>query len=324
MKRTISLVLILVLALALGACGGSSSTPTTASSSGTTAATTEPTTAVASPAASPIDAMASPTATMAASPTTLATPTGVAASEPAISGDLTIFAAASLTEAFTEMKTEIEAANSGTTITLNLAGSSALRTQLTQGAQADVFASADTKNMDPVVQAGDISGDPSIFAQNKLVIVVPADNPGNVTDVKDLANSGLKLVLAQEQVPVGNYARQSLDKLSADPTYGSDFKDKVLANLASDELNVKDVLAKVQLGEADAGIVYATDAASADQTKITTVDIPDQFNIIAQYPIAVVKSGSNPDGAKAFIDYLISPAGQAIMAKYGFIAPPAQ
>jgi molybdate transport system substrate-binding protein len=214
-------------------------------------------------------------------------------------------------------------ANPGTKITYNFAGSSALRTQITQGAQADVFASADTANMAPVVQAGDIAGDPSIFAQNRLVIVVPANNPGNVNSIKDLGNPGLKLVLAQEQVPVGNYARQSLAKLSVDPTYGSDFKDKVLANLASNELNVKDVLAKVQLGEADAGIVYATDAASADQSKIKTIDIPDQFNIIAQYPIGVVKSGSNPDGAKAFIDYLLSPAGQAIMAKYGFIAPPA-
>jgi molybdate transport system substrate-binding protein len=242
---------------------------------------------------------------------------------PKISGNLTIFAAASLTEAFTEMKTEIEAANSGTKITLNFAGSSALRTQILQGAQTDVFASADLQNMDPVVQAGDVNGDPSIFAQNRLVIVVPANNPGNVNSVKDLAKSGLKLVLAQEQVPVGNYARQSLDKLSADPTYGSDFKTKVLANLASDELNVKDVLAKVQLGEADAGIVYATDAAAADPSKIKTIDIPNQFNIIAQYPIGVVKSGSNPDGAKAFIDYLLSPPGQSIMAKYGFIAPPA-
>ena len=303
MKRPLSLALILILALALVACGSS-----TSAGAGTTTAV--------STAESP-DA----SSTM-ASPTGEASPGG-AATAPKINGNLTIFAAASLTEAFTELKSEIEAANPGTKITLNFAGSSALRTQLLQGAQADAFASADTVNMAPVVQAGDVSGEPSIFAQNRLVIVVPANNPGHVNSVKDLANSGLKLVLAQEQVPVGNYARESLDKLSADPTYGSDFKAKVLANLASNELNVKDVLAKVQLGEADAGIVYATDAAAADQSKIKTIDIPDQFNIVAQYPIAVVKSGSNPDGAKAFIDELLSPAGQSIMAKYGFIAPPA-
>lgn len=286
MKRVISALLALVLVFVLVACGSS-----TSADSGMN------------------------TETVTATPNT--------ATAPKISGDLTIFAAASLTEAFTDMKTELEAANPGTHITLNFAGSSALRTQILQGASSDLFASADTQNMDPVVQAGDVKGDPSIFAQNRLVIVVPANNPGNVNSVKDLASSGLKLVLAQEQVPVGNYARQSLDKLSADSTYGSDFKAKVLANLASNELNVKDVLAKVQLGEADAGIVYATDAASANQSKIKTIDIPEQFNIIAQYPIAVVKSGSHQAGASAFIDYLLSPAGQSIMAKYGFIGPPA-
>jgi molybdate transport system substrate-binding protein len=304
MKRIVSALVSLALVFVLAACGSS----TSADSGSTTAATTSPN--------------ASSTATMTASPYAEASPAGTATSSK-ISGDLTIFAAASLTEAFTDMKTELEAANPGMHITLNFAGSSALRTQILQGASTDLFASADTQNMDPVVQAGDVKGEPSIFAQNRLVIVVPANNPGNVNSVKDLAKAGLKLVLAQEQVPVGNYARQSLDKLSADPTYGSDFKAKVLANLASNELNVKDVLAKVQLGEADAGIVYATDAAAADQSKIKTIDIPQQFNIIAQYPIGVVKSGSNPDGARAFIDELLSPAGQAIMAKYGFIAPPA-
>ena len=242
---------------------------------------------------------------------------------PKITGNLTIFAAASLTEAFTEIKSDIESANPGTSITLNFAGSSALRTQILQGAQPDVFASADEKNMNPVVQSGDIVGDTTIFAENRLVVLIPKDNPGHIESLKDLANPNLKIVLAQEQVPVGNYARQVLDKLSADPAYGSDFKDKVLANLASNELNVKDVVAKVQLGEADAGIVYKTDASSADPSKVMTIDIPDQFNIVAQYPIGVVKGGPNQDGAKAFIDYLRSPAGQSVLSKYGFEHAPA-
>ncbi len=242
---------------------------------------------------------------------------------PKITGNLTIFAAASLTEAFTEIKSDIESANPGTSITLNFAGSSALRTQILQGAQPDVFASADEKNMNPVVQSGDIVGDTTIFAENRLVVLIPKDNPGHIESLKDLANPDLKIVLAQEQVPVGNYARQVLDKLSADPAYGSDFKDKVLANLASNELNVKDVVAKVQLGEADAGIVYKTDASSADPSKVMTIDIPDQFNIVAQYPIGVVKGGPNQDGAKAFIDYLRSPAGQSVLSKYGFEHAPA-
>jgi len=310
MKRIVSLSLILVLAITLVACGGASSTPTTAAAASTTVAAASPTSTT----------MVSPTA--AAAPPT-SSPTATAMTEPTISGKLTIFAAASLTEAFNEMKNEIEAANPGTKITLNFAGSSALRTQITQGAQADIFASADQTNMAPVEQAGDIVGGTSIFVQNRLVLLIPRGNPGKINRLQDLANPGLKLVLAQEQVPVGNYARQSLDKMSADPAFGADFKQKVLANVASNELNVKDVVAKVQLGEADAGIVYQTDASSADPAKVTMIDIPDQYNIVAQYPIGVVKGGSNPDGANAFITYLRSPAGQAVMSKYGFIPAPA-
>ncbi|MGA7670062.1 MAG: molybdate ABC transporter substrate-binding protein [Nitrolancea sp.] len=295
------LLSLLAVILLLAACGGSSRTSTTATDGSS--------------------AQTATTANSAATPTGDASLISTNGNAPAISGDVTVFAAASLTEAFNEMKSNIESANSGTKIIMNFAGSSALRTQITQGAQADVFASADQKNMDPVVQAGDIDGATSTFAENRLVVLLPANNPGNIKTLKDLANSGLKIVLAQEQVPVGNYARQVLDKLSADPAYGSDFKDKVLANLASNELNVKDVVAKVQLGEADAGIVYKTDAPSADQSKVTTIDIPDQYNIVAQYPVGVVKGGSNADGARAFIQYLLSPAGQAVLNKYGFISP---
>ena len=294
----LSLLAVMVL---LSACGGSSATST----STTTGSSAQTATSATSTAGATGD-------------TSLISTNGNA---PAFSGNVTVFAAASLTEAFNEMKSDIESANSGTKITMNFAGSSALRTQITQGAQADVFASADQTNMDPVVQAGDIDGDTSIFAENRLVVLLPANNPGNIKTLKDLEKSGIKLVLAQEQVPVGNYARQVVDKLSADPTYGSDFKDKVLANVVSNELNVKDVVAKVQLGEADAGIVYKTDASSADQSKVTMIDIPDQYNIVAQYPAGVVKGGSNADGAREFIQYLLSPAGQAVLNKYGFISP---
>lgn len=337
MKRSIRLSLILILTAILVACGGgSSSTATTSSSASTTAATSAATTAAspaatmaATPMASAAATMAatpmpSAEATMAASPTAMASPTAAAATEPTITGNLTIFAASSLTEAFNEMKTEIEAANPGTKITLNFAGSSTLRTQITQGATADIFASADMTNMTPVVQAGDIVGTTPIFVQNRLVLIIPKNNPANISTLQDLANPGVKLVLAQEQVPVGNYARQSLDKMTADPSFGADFKTKVLANVVSNEENVKDVVAKVQLGEADAGIVYKTDANSADPSKVTVIDIPDRYNIVAQYPIGVVKGGSNPDGAQAFIAYLLSPAGQAVLEKYGFIAAPAR
>ncbi len=318
MKQLTTWAGLLAIGVLLVACG-SSSTSAQGTSTGASAAITSSASQRTTVVATPTDG-ASPASTA----VEITSPSAAAATEPKISGNLTIFAAASLTEAFNEMKTEIEAANPGTSITLNFAGSSALRTQILQGAQPDVFASADQANMDPVVKAGDISGDTSIFAENRLVVLIPKDNPGNIKNLKDLANPGLKIVLAQQQVPVGNYARQALDKLSADPAYGSDFKSKVLANLASNELNVKDVVAKVQLGEADAGIVYKTDASSADQSKVTTIDIPDQYNILAQYPIGVVKGASNSNGANAFIQYLLSPAGQAVMNKYGFVSPPAK
>lgn len=287
MKRVTGWVGLIAAALLLVACGGSTT-------------------------------IAQGTGTSSALPTSGGTP-ALSAAGPKISGNLTVFAAASLIEAFTEMKKMIEAANPGTTITLNFAGSSNLRTQLTQGASADVFASADAPNMNQVVQAGDIDGQTKDFVQNRLVVVLPKNNPGQISNLKDLAKPGLKLVLAQEQVPVGNYARQALDKLSADPAYGAGFKSKVLANLASNELNVKEVVAKVQLGEADAGIVYASDVTPSVQAATITIDIPDQFNVVARYPIGVVKGAGNPDGARAFINYVLSPAGQAILQHYGFI-----
>jgi molybdate transport system substrate-binding protein len=245
-----------------------------------------------------------------------------------VQGGLTIFAATSLTDAFNEIKTTLEASPAKPRITFSYAGSSQLRAQLAQGARADLFVSADERTMEGARQDGSIAGSPAIFAQNRLVVVVPAGNPAKIGTLRDLANPGVKLVLAQEQVPVGGYARQALDQMSRDPAFGSDFKARVLANLASDETNVRAVLAKVQLGEADAGIVYVTDAAgvsgvgaAGSSGRVTTIDIPDRYNVIARYPVAVVKGAPNAAGARAFVDYLLSPPGQQILAKYGFLPP---
>jgi molybdate transport system substrate-binding protein len=130
----------------------------------------------------------------------------------------------------------------------------------------------------------------------------------------------LKLVLAQKDVPVGNYARQALDKFSADAAYGPDFSSKVLANLVSEEANVKAVVTKIQLGEADAGIVYVTDVTAGVSGDITQIDIPDAFNVIASYPIAITKDASRPAAAQVFIDYILSAAGQATLKSFGFTA----
>ena len=244
----------------------------------------------------------------------------VSAAIPRIQGPLTIFTAASLTEAFKEMGENIEQANPGTKVTFNFAGSPTLRTQLAQGAWADVFASADAPNMQGAQKEGTIASEPRLFVRNQLVAIVPAANPAQVRRLHDLAKPGVKLVLTNTEVPVGNYARQALTKMSQDAAFGAEFATRVLANLVSEETNVRQVVAKVQLGEADAGIVYASDVTPAVRGAVQVLAIPEPFNVIAQYPIAVVRDAPNAAGARAFIDYVLSPAEQAILTKHGFLA----
>jgi molybdate transport system substrate-binding protein len=231
---------------------------------------------------------------------------------------LSVFAAASLTDAFTELGKNFEAANPGVNVSFNFAGSQALRTQIEEGAPADVFASANKTEMDTLVAETFVTqGTPQVFLNNKLVVILPANNTAGLTKLDDLARSGIKLVLAAEQVPVGKYARQALDRMNGQ--FGTDFKDKVLANVVSNEDNVKQVVAKVQLGEADAGIVYTSDAVAAPGLK--TIEIPAELNVIAQYPIATLTKSANADLATAFIEYVLSPNGQSVLQKWGF-APP--
>lgn len=230
---------------------------------------------------------------------------------------LTVFAAASLTTSFTEIGKQFETANPGAKVTFNFAGSQSLRTQIEQGAHADVFASADTNNMNPLKTQGLVGGDTTIFTRNRLVVIMPRNNPAGIKTLQDLSKNGIKLDIADASVPVGNYTLQVLDKLSANANYGADFKTRVLARVVSKENDVKQVVSKIALGEADAGIVYTTDAQAAID-KLTTIDIPDQFNVIAIYPIAVLKSSANPSLAQKFVDYMLSADGQAILAKSGF------
>lgn len=231
---------------------------------------------------------------------------------------LNVFAAASLTDAFTEIGKNFETANPGVTVTFNFSGSQALQTQIEQGAPVDVFASASKTNMDALVTGNFIATDaPKTFLNNKLVVILPADNKAGLATLEDLAKPGIKLVLAAEAVPVGKYALQVLDLM--DKKFGNGYKSKVLANVVSNEDNVRQVVSKVQLGEADAGIVYTSDAVAAPELK--TIEIPADLNVIAKYPIAPLAKSENADLAKAFIDYVLSADGQAILAKWGF-APP--
>ncbi|WP_164689374.1 molybdate ABC transporter substrate-binding protein [Herpetosiphon llansteffanensis] len=256
-------------------------------------------------------------ATNAPAPTTPANPTNAA---PSLSGEINVFAAASLTGAFTDIGNEFQKNHPGTKINFNFAGSDQLATQMIQGAPADVFASANSKQMQIAVDAGVINDASRLpFARNRLIVIYPHDNPAQIQSLQDLAKPNLKLVLASASVPVGGYALDFLAKASALPEYGTSYSPTVLLNVVSYEANVKAVLSKISLGEADAGIVYSTDASSISDGSIGTLAIPDGLNTIATYPIATTQNSANPSLAQAFVDFVLTAEGQQILARYGFI-----
>ncbi len=225
-----------------------------------------------------------------------------------LAGSITVFAGSSLTDAFKKAGDELKLKNPGTQYVFNFGSSSTLATQINSGAPADVFASADDTNMQKVVDAKLTDGAPAVFVSNRLQIAVATGNPRGITGLADLAKPGLIVVLAAPTVPAGKYALESLQKAG------------VSVKVASQEVDVRAVLNKVTLGEADAGIVYVTDVKSAG-TRVTGVDIPDQQQVIARYPMAVVKETKNPRLAKAFVDYLLSDEGQRLLAEFGFSKP---
>ncbi len=233
----------------------------------------------------------------------------------AFAQDLTVLAASSLTEAFEEIASVFEGQHEGVDVLLSFDGSSTLTTQIVEGVPADVFASADEKQMQVVVDEGLTAREPEIFTGNRLVLITTADS--DVTSLEQLADAGVLVVLADEEVPVGNYARQALAKMDA--TYGNDFSERVLANVVSEESNVRQVALKVELGEADAAIVYATDAAVAEN--VTTIEIPDDLNVLGTYPIATLQDSTQPDLAQAFVDLVLSDEGQQILTERGFQKP---
>lgn len=246
---------------------------------------------------------------------------GAPEADRAQSGTLTVFAAASLTEVFTQMGADFEAAHPGTSVIFNFAGSQQLAQQLAQGAPADVFASANPRQMQVAIEAGRVdAGTQQVFANNRLVVVLPADNPGSIETLQDLAQPGLKLVLAAEDVPVGAYSRSFLERAAQDAALASDYREALLDNVVSYEQTVKAVLTKVLLGEADAGIVYTSDVTPDVADQVRQIAIPDALNTIATYPIAVVSDAAQPALAQMYIDYVLSPAGQGTLAEYGFLA----
>jgi molybdate transport system substrate-binding protein len=236
--------------------------------------------------------------------------------------ELTVFAAASLTDAYRELGRNFEAANPGVSIVFNFAGSQQLAAQLGQAAPADVFASADRAQMLVAIEAGRVDGERvRIFAQNQLVVIRSPASKVAISQLQDLAQPGLRLILAARTVPVGRYSLDFLEKAAQDPTFGSGYRDAVLGNVVSYEENVRAVLTKVALGEGDAGIVYLSDLVSSPSAPLERIDIPTGLNVIASYPIAPVSDAKHAALAEKFVDYMLAEEGQRILARYGFTLP---
>jgi len=235
---------------------------------------------------------------------------------------LTVFAATSLTDAFTEIGAAFTDKHPGVEIVFNFGSSAALATQLVEGgAPADVFASANARQMQVAVDGGRIAGTPITFVRNGLVLIAPADNPAHIQSLGDLANEGVKLVVAAEGVPIREYTDTMLERLADDSDDGEDYRAAVLNNIVSEEENVRQVAAKVALGEADAGVVYRSDVTPDITDQVLMLPIPDEFNTIASYPIAVTNDSPNPELAQEFVDYVLSEVGQSILTQWNFLPP---
>lgn len=232
---------------------------------------------------------------------------------------LTVFAAASLRDALGAATDPYRVA-SGRTYVLSTDSSTTLRTQIEQGAHADAFLAADTANPEALAASGLVDGDIVPFAGNRLAIVVPIDNPARVATPFDLARPGLKVVAAGAQVPITTYAATLLEALAALPGAPADLVSAYAANVVSREDNVRSALAKVELGEADAAIVYASDAAASEAVK--TIDIPTEANVVATYAGAVPTTAEAPAAGHAFLEWLAGPDGQAILVRFGFVPVP--
>jgi molybdate transport system substrate-binding protein len=234
--------------------------------------------------------------------------------------ELTIFAAASLKNMLAEAETAYEAANPGTDLTISTDSSSALETKIEQGAPADVFLSADTTNPQKLIDGGLASGEAVPFAGNKLTLIVPTDNPAAIQSAADLAKPGLRIIAAGDEVPITKYATQLVENLAAEADDPAKFAAAYLANVASKEDNVSSIVSKVALGEGDAGIVYVTDAAASDE--VTAIAVPAEANVPATYAGVVVGESPNHEAAAAFLDWLTSADGQAVLSSFGFLPPP--
>ncbi len=236
-----------------------------------------------------------------------------------VKNELTVFAAASLTGAMTDIAKAYEAVHPDTKIVLNFDGSQALQTQIEQGAHADLFLSANTKHMTALQGEGLIVNDSvKVFTKNKLALIVPKDNRANITALSDLATPGIRLVMGTKEVPFGEYTRQVLGNMANDSAYGPEYRNAVMKNVVSEDPSVTALVAHIRAGEADAGIAYASDVSEGDNMLVTTLPIPDRYNVIALYPSGIVQESKVKDSAATFAQFITSTEGNAILTRYGF------
>jgi molybdate transport system substrate-binding protein len=233
-----------------------------------------------------------------------------------------VFAAASLSDAFAEIARAVERDHPGAAVRLNLAGSNQLALQIEHGAPAAVFASADPVWTDRLRERGLLEGQPRVFARNRLVVVVSRAGPARIERLQDLARSGVRLVMAAAAVPAGRYGRQVLHRLSENPAFGPDYARRALANVVSEEDNVRSVVAKVQLGEADAGLAYRSDVTAAAARHVRVLGFPDPAKVLAAYPIAIVKGARHRELAETFVRRVLAEEGQRILGRHGFLPGP--
>lgn len=229
---------------------------------------------------------------------------------------LTVLAASSLTDAFGELAETFEKENPGVKVKTSYESSSTLLAQIQQGAPADVFASADTAKMQTAVDDGLVSGEPRIFVKNREVVMTPKDNPAGIERFRDIAKPGVKLVLAEDEVPAAEYAKEILDK--ADEEYGGGFEKAVMSNIVSREADVRASVNRVALGEADATFGYASDYTPDVRDKVQKVEIPANLNIVATYPIAALKDSKESGLSRKWLDLVTSEKGQRVLEKWGF------
>jgi molybdate transport system substrate-binding protein len=228
---------------------------------------------------------------------------------------LTVLAASSLTDAFGELEGMFEDQNRGVDVSTSFAGSSELLAQIQQGAPADVFASADEAKMDIALEEG-LVAEPEVFVRNRPVVIVPADNPAGIEEFGDLAAVEAQIVLAEEAVPIARYAEEVLD--NADGEYRGGFAQRVRDKVVSREANVRAAANRIALGEADATFIYVSDVTEDIRDQVRVVEIPDDLNVVATYPVATIEESQNPELAQAWVDLVLSDEGQRVLEKYNF------